>query len=142
TDTDSPPKIFAPPYPFHNMTIYHLMSWMNSGNNLVSKTKISHLVKNVILVQDFDCQHLENFSVRQSLQKLNRDKASKKIVVPNDWIQTSVTINIPTKSKEDGPQPYTVPGFYYCPLVNLKVICIAFTDVQARVFHFLAFKCL
>ncbi|KAG2745346.1 hypothetical protein P692DRAFT_201841314 [Suillus brevipes Sb2] len=112
------------------MSIYRLMSWMNSGGSLLSETKVSHLVKDVILAEDFDPKDLDNFSVRRSLQQLDRDA--------NDWIQTSVTISIPSKSREDGPQPYNVPGFNYRPLVN--VICAAFADAQAKVFHLLPFQ--
>jgi hypothetical protein len=111
---------------------------MNSGSNLVSETKVLHLVKDVLLAQDFDPQHLENFSVKQNLWKLDTDKNSKTINFPDDWVQTSITIDIPTKSKEDRPQPYTIPGFYYRPLV--EVIRTAFTDAQARAFHLLPFK--
>lgn len=114
------------------------MSWMNSGSNLVSETKVSHLVKDVLLAQDFDTQHLENFSMKQNLQKLDTDKNGKTINFPDDWVQTSITIDIPMKSKEDCPQPYTIPGFYYRPLV--EVIRTAFADAQARTFHFLPFK--
>jgi hypothetical protein len=111
---------------------------MNSGSNLVSETKVSRLVKEVIMAQDFDRQHLEKFSVKQSLRELDRDESGKKVIFPDDWIQTSVTIDIPTKSQEDGPRPYTVPGFHYRPLV--EVIRAAFADVQARAFHLLPFK--
>ncbi|KAG1863495.1 hypothetical protein C8R48DRAFT_773540 [Suillus tomentosus] len=92
-ENDPLPNVFAPPYPFPNMTIYRLMSWMNSGSNLVSETKVSRLVKDVLLAQDFNPQDLENFSVRQSLQKLDSNENSKKITFPDDWIQTSVTIH-------------------------------------------------
>jgi len=137
-ETESPPNVFAPPYPFPNMTIYRLMSWMNSGSNLVSETKVSRLVKDVLLAEDFDRTHLENFSVKRSLRKLDVDENGKGITFPDDWIHTSVTIDIPTKSKEDGPQPYTIPGFHYRPLV--EVIRTAFADVQARAFHLLPFQ--
>lgn len=120
------------------MTIYRLMSWMNSGSHLVSETKVSHLVRDVILADDFDREHLEKFSVRRSLRELDKDDKGRKVTFPDDWIETSVTIDIPTKSKEDGPQPYTIPGFYYHPLV--QVIRAAFTDAQARAFHLLPFK--
>ncbi|KAG2359099.1 hypothetical protein BDR07DRAFT_1293145, partial [Suillus spraguei] len=137
-ESDPPPNVFAPPYPFPNMTVYCLISWMNSGSNLVSEIKVLHLVKDVLLAQDFDPQHLENFSVRQSLQKLDSNENGQEITFPDDWIQNSVTIDIPMKSKEDGPQPYTIPGFYYRPLV--EAIRTAFADAQARAFHFLHFK--
>ncbi|KAG2336227.1 hypothetical protein BDR05DRAFT_978830 [Suillus weaverae] len=131
-------NVFAPPYPFPNMTIYRLMSWMNSGSHLISENKVSHLVRDVIMAEDFDRKHLEHFSVRRSLKELDKDEKGRKVTFPDDWIETSVTIDIPTKSKEDGPRPYTIHGFHYHPLV--EVIRAAFTDVQARVFHLLPFQ--
>jgi hypothetical protein len=69
---------------------------------------------------------------------LDQDDTGKRINFPDDWIETSVTINIPTKSKEDPPTPYTIPGFHYRPLV--EVIRAAFADAQARAFHLSPFK--
>jgi hypothetical protein len=120
------------------MTIYRLMSWMNSGSHLISETKVSHLVRDVILAGDFDREHLENFSVRRSLRELDQDEKGRKVIFPDDWIETSVTINIPAKSKEDDPQRYTIHGFHYRPLV--EVVRAAFADVQARAFHLLPFQ--
>lgn len=136
--TDSPPKVYAPPYPFPNMSIYRLMSWMHSGGNLLSETKVSHLVKDVILADDFDRKDLENFSVRRNLRELDMDESGKGVTFPDDWVQTGVTINIPTKGREDGPQPYTVHGFHYRPII--EVIRAAFADVQAGAYHLLPFK--
>lgn len=114
------------------------MSWMNSGGNLVSETKVSRLVKDVLLAEDYDRMHLENFSVRKSLRELDVDENEKRITFPDDWIQTSVTIKIPTKSAEDGPHDYIIPGFHYRPLV--EVIRTAFADVQAQAYHLLPFQ--
>lgn len=125
-------------YSFPNMTIYHLMSWMNSGGNLVSKTKVSCLVKDVLPAEDYDHMHLKNFSVRKSLRELDMGKNEKRITFPDDWIQTSVTIKIPMKSVEDGPHDYIIPRFHHCPL--FKVICTAFADIQAQVYQILPFK--
>jgi len=135
---NSPPTVFAPPYPFPNMSIYRLMSWMHSSGNLLSETKVSHLVKDVILADDFDRKDFENFSVRQNLRKLDMDESGKRVTFPDDWVQTGVTINIPTKAREDGPQPYTIDGFHYRPLI--EVIRAAFADVQAGAYHLLPFK--
>ncbi|KIK34857.1 hypothetical protein CY34DRAFT_17433 [Suillus luteus UH-Slu-Lm8-n1] len=112
TDSDSP-QVLAPPYPFPNMTIYRLLSWMNSGSNMVSESKVSQLVRDVLLAEEYDPKHLENFS-------------------------TDVTISIPTKSKDDGPQCYTIPRFHFQPL--LEVIRAAFADAQARAFHLFPFQ--
>ncbi|KAG2046144.1 hypothetical protein BDR06DRAFT_1014963 [Suillus hirtellus] len=62
----------------------------------------------------------------------------EKVNVPDDWIKTDISIDIPTKSKEEGPKSYTIPGFHYCPLV--QVIRAAFADIQASTFHLLPFK--
>lgn len=114
------------------------MSWMNSGGHLLSESKVSHLVKDVILADDFDREHLQNFSVRRSLRELDKDDKGRRVTFPDDWIETSVTIDIPTKSKEGNPQPYTIDGFHYRPFV--EVIRAAFADVQARAFHLLPFQ--
>lgn len=73
------------------------------------------------------------------LQELDNDPG-KKIKFSNDWVQASVTIKIPTKSKEDDVIPFSVGGFHFCPLI--EVMWSAFADVQASVFHLLPFKCL
>lgn len=76
---DCPRKILVPPYPFANMTIYRLMSWMHSGSNMISETKVSHLVKDVIMADDFNPKDLENFSVRRSLRELDKDEKGRRV---------------------------------------------------------------
>jgi hypothetical protein len=137
-EADSPAKVFAPPYPFPNMSIYRLMSWMHSGGSLLSETKVSHLVKDVILADDFDRKDFDNFSVRKNLRELDMDESGKRVTFPDDWVQTDVTINIPTKARDDDPLTYTVHGFHYRPLV--EVVRAAFGDVQAGAYHLLPFK--
>jgi hypothetical protein len=113
---------------------------MNTGTTRISESKVASLVKDVILAEDFDQKHLEKFSIKQSLRFLDKESSEEedRIIFPDDWIETSVTISIPTKSKEDGARPYTVPGFHFRPL--LEVIRSAFSDIQAGAFHLLPFK--
>ncbi|KAG2045493.1 hypothetical protein BDR06DRAFT_1015594 [Suillus hirtellus] len=59
--------ILPPPYPFPNMMVYQLMSWMNSGSNKKSEAEVAHLMKDVMLADDFDLKHLEDFLVKKSL---------------------------------------------------------------------------
>jgi hypothetical protein len=114
------------------------MAWMNSGSNKKSESEVAHLVKEVMLAEDFDPRHLEDFSVRSSLRELDHDPGKSKFEFPDDWIQASVTIKIPTKSKEDDARSFSVPGFHFRPLI--EVIRSAFTDVQASAFHLSPFK--
>jgi hypothetical protein len=111
---------------------------MNTGSNRVSETKVAALVNDVILADDFDREHLMGFSVKKNLRELDADESGKKIAFPDDWIETSVTIDIPIRSKEEGPRPYTIPGFHYRPLI--EVLRAAFADAQAAAFHLFPFK--
>jgi hypothetical protein len=111
---------------------------MNSGSNKKSETEVGRLVKEVILAEGFDTKDLEEFSVRKSLRELDNDPSGKEIKFPDDWMQASVTIQIPTKSREDEARPFSVSGFHFRPLV--EVIRSAFTDIQASAFHLSPFK--
>jgi hypothetical protein len=113
---------------------------MNSGSHCKSEAEIQHLIKDVLQADDFDVKCLEGFSVKRSLQELDKDEGGDRITFPDDWVETNITINIPTKSREEGPISYVIPGFHYHPL--LEVICAAFMDMQASTFHLLPFKCL
>jgi len=113
---------------------------MNSGSNKKSEAEVARLVKEVMLAQDFDLKHLEDFSVRGSLRELDNhsDPSKSKIEFPDDWIQADITIEIPTKSKDDETRPFSIAGFHFRPL--LEVIRSAFTDVQASAFHLSPFR--
>ncbi|KAG2060731.1 hypothetical protein BDR06DRAFT_1054389 [Suillus hirtellus] len=134
---DTSPK---PPHPFPNMTTYRLMTWMNSGSHHKSEAEVSRLVKDVIQADDFNARDLDGFSVRKSLCALDHDNDGKKgtCTFPDDWLETDITLDIPTKSRDDPSKSFTVPGFHYRLL--LGVIRSVFTDVQANAFHLLPFK--
>jgi hypothetical protein len=136
---DPSPGVSAPPYPFANMTIYRLMMWMNSGSHQKSQTEVTRLVTDVIQAEDFDSKDLDGFSVRKCLRALDNDRSSKEMVTfPDDWVETNVSIDIPSKSKDDQPISFNIAGFHYRPLV--AVICAAFADIQANAFHISPFK--
>jgi hypothetical protein len=128
-----------PPYPFPNMTVYRLMTWMNSGSHQKSQTEVMRLVRDVIQSEDFNRKDLDGFSVRRCLHALDNHTTNKESAVfPDDWVETDVNIDIPTKSKDDQSQSFSVSGFHYRPLV--AVIRSAFADIQANAFHLFPFK--
>ncbi|KAG1853937.1 hypothetical protein DFJ58DRAFT_728071 [Suillus subalutaceus] len=113
------PGILPPPYPFPNMTIYRLMSWMNIGSSKKSEGEVARLVEEVILADDFDRKHLEGFSVKKCLREMDHDPGRKtQVKFPDDWIEASVTIKIPTKLREDEARPFSIPGFHFRPLIQ------------------------
>jgi hypothetical protein len=137
-ESDSQAQVLPPPYPFSNMSVYRLLTWMNSGSHQKSEAEVQRLVKEVIQADDFDVNDLEGFSVRKSLRELDRAEGGEKFAFPDDWIESDVTISIPTKSKEEGLKAFTIPGFHYRRLV--EVIRAAFSDIQAGAFHLMPFK--
>jgi hypothetical protein len=139
-DVEKPDTSPKPPHPFPNMTIYRLVTWMNSGSHHKSEAEVSRLVKDVIQAEDFNARDLDGFSVRKSLRALDHvhDEGKGTSVFPDDWLETDITLDIPTKSRDDPSRSFTVPGFHYRPL--LGVIRSVFTDIQANAFHLLPFK--
>jgi hypothetical protein len=111
---------------------------MNSGSHQKSEAEVTRLVKDVIQAQDFNPRDLDGFSARKSLRALDNDKGKDAITFPDDWLETDITLDIPTKSKDDPSTSFSVPGFHYRPLVG--VIRSAFADIQAGAFHLLPFK--
>ncbi|KAG1823847.1 uncharacterized protein BJ212DRAFT_1476707 [Suillus subaureus] len=118
--------VSEPPHPFQNMTIYHLMTWMNSSSYQKSQTEVMHLIKDVIQAKDFNPKDLDGFLETATF--------------PNNWVKTDVNLDIPSKSKDVQGVSFSVPGFHYRPLV--AVIHAAFSDIQANTFHLFPFKCL
>jgi hypothetical protein len=141
-DTQGPNPLAGvsePPHPFPNMSIYRLMTWMNSGSYQKSQTEVMRLVKDVIQADDFNPKDLDEFSVRKCVHALDNDGSQETaIIFPDDWVETDVNLNIPTKSKNDQGISFSVKGFHYRPLV--EVIHSAFSDIQASAFHLFPFK--
>jgi hypothetical protein len=132
------PGVSGPPFPFANMSIYRLMTWMNSGSHQKSEIEVTRLVKDVLQAEDFDSKDLDGFLVRQGLRALDSTGKNGTITFPDDWLETDITLDIPTKSKDDPSMSFSIPGFHYRPLV--AVIRSAFADIQANAFHLLPFK--
>jgi len=115
--SDSFPRVSEPPHPFPNMTIYCLLSWMNSGSHQKSEAEVMHLVKDVIQVQDFNPRDLDGFSVRKSLHALDNNVGKGNVTFLDDWLETDITINIPMRSKDNLSTSFSIPGFHYHLLV-------------------------
>ena len=50
-----------PPWPWNNMTIWHLMSWKLTGSSEKSDGKLNHLVK-TICIDNFKVEELQDFN--------------------------------------------------------------------------------
>jgi hypothetical protein len=130
--------VSGPPFPFVNMSIYRLMTWMNSGSHQKSETEVTRLVKDVMQAEDFNLGDFDGFSVRKSLRMLDNHGGKGAVKFPDDWLETDLTIEIPTRLKEDSSTSFRILGFHYHPLV--AVIRSAFADVQASAYHLFPFR--
>ncbi|KAG1807124.1 uncharacterized protein BJ212DRAFT_1282298, partial [Suillus subaureus] len=103
--------------------------------------EVMHLIQDVIQAKDFNQRDLDVFSVRKCLHTLDNHTTNKESAIfPDDWVGTDVTIDIPTKLKDNQSQSFSILGFHYQPLI--AVIHSAFADIQANTFHLFPFKCL
>ncbi|KAG2750201.1 hypothetical protein P692DRAFT_201711702 [Suillus brevipes Sb2] len=114
------------------------MTWMNSGSHQKSEGEVMRLVKDVIQAEDFNLEDLNGFSVRKNLRLLDNNNRKENIKFPDDWLETDITLDIPTRSKEDPFTTFSIPGFHYRPLV--AVIRSAFADIQASAYHLFPFR--
>ncbi|KAG2747684.1 hypothetical protein P692DRAFT_201716227 [Suillus brevipes Sb2] len=111
---------------------------MNSGSHQKSEAEVSRLVKEVIQAEDFNPRDLDGFSVRRSLRVLDDSGGKGTATFPDGWLETNITLDIPTKSTDEPSRSFSIPGFHYRPLVG--AIRSAFADAQASAFHLLPFK--
>lgn len=129
-----------PPWPFKNMSIYLLMEWMITGSNQKSVGEIDRLAKNVLGAEEFNLGDIAGFNVRQE-QKLLDDADKPHVDSPfaNDgWIESNISISVPTGSKDGHGQSFSIPGLHHRPL--LEVMKAALADFTAHRFHFTPFK--
>jgi hypothetical protein len=111
---------------------------MNSGSHQKSEGEVMRLIKDVIQAEDFNLEDLNRFSVRKNLRLLDNNNRKENIKFPDDWLETDITLDIPTRSKEDPFTTFSIPGFHYRPLV--AVIRSAFADIQASAYHLFPFR--
>ena len=130
--------------PLWNKTILQLMSWWYGGSGSKSAADLDHLVQDVILKEDFDPKHLEDFSASRASAQL--DKAAEDPESPfsasSGWAEHSVKIRLPAEyakfdKEEDAPE-FSVPGVFVRSLID--IVRDAFQDPAALTFHLTPFQ--
>ena len=129
-------KIFAP---FKNPTIFRLMTWYHSGSGEMSISRLNSLVKDVINPSDFQKEHLDNFSAKRELERLDDEEdTSYPFSNENVWKVSTVTIPLPAEGVKHASEKHApileVPGVHHRRLV--EAIITGFQDVIAKKFHY------
>ena len=128
--------------PFLNATTFRLMDWFYNGTNVKSIADLDSLVTNVILADDFDKNHLVDFSTNRELNRLDKYSDDPGLSTKDGWNETSVYLHLPaTRVKnrsEDSAPEFEVKGVFYRRLI--EVVKAAFQDTTAKAFHFTPFR--
>ena len=125
--------------PFENSTIFRLINWYHSGSGEMSISRLNSLVKDVINHSDFQKEHLDNFSAKRELERLDDEEdTSYPFSNENVWKVSTITISLPAEgvkqTSENNAPVLEVPGVHHRKLV--EAITTAFQDETAKKFHF------
>ncbi|KAL6299080.1 hypothetical protein BKA93DRAFT_742984 [Sparassis latifolia] len=127
--------------PFLNVTTFRFMHWFYGTSSLKSAADLNHLVNDVILAEDFDHEHLRDFSATRECKHIDNHDGGKKgnFSADDGWCEGSVKIHLPKENKvyadESAAPEFEVEGLYYRKL--LEVIKAAYRDPIARKFHWI-----
>uniref|UniRef100_A0A8H7XVD3 Uncharacterized protein n=1 Tax=Psilocybe cubensis TaxID=181762 RepID=A0A8H7XVD3_PSICU len=133
--------------PFLNATVFCLMHWFYGNSNLKSVQELDHLVKNVLLAEDFRVEHLKDFSAQRELARMDEATSSEshssshsqtEFQRDQGWINSTVKISLPCEqhqhASEDAAPVLEVPNVYHRSLVG--TIKAALQDESAELWHF------
>ncbi|KAG1751260.1 uncharacterized protein EDB91DRAFT_1045429, partial [Suillus paluster] len=112
---------WQPPWPWQNMSVWRLMSWMVTGSDQKLMAEVKHLVNNVIKVEDFNLHNFEHFNLDVQTKNFDNseDSADMGVLQRDGWKQANVEIMVPSKGKNPGGNghPFSVSGLFYRPLI-------------------------
>ena len=137
------PHAHAPPWPWANMSIWHLMQWMTTGSHQRLNFEVTRLVCDVLQAPDFNIGELQGFDVQTKARHL--DAAMN--ALPTDdpfsmdqwkWAVMDLLISTREKNLAENRHIFSIEGFHYQPL--LDVIHSIFTKALLKWFHLTPFK--
>ena len=110
-----------------------------------SVAELQFLINNVLLADDYDCEHLKNFSTRSEIWCLDTEPGKGSSSIPfaneNGWKQSTIWIRLPAenvKQIKDSTPELEVPDVYHHSL--LEVFITAVQEASAKSFHYTPFS--
>ena len=95
----TPHALPSPPWPWKNMSIWKLMSWMLTGSRQKSEAEITQLA-NILQADDFNPQDLQGFNVHTQMKLFDNSESSldeNNLLQQDGWRETPVHIEVPTQ---------------------------------------------
>ncbi|KAJ6448151.1 hypothetical protein C8R45DRAFT_850481 [Mycena sanguinolenta] len=133
-ESTSPP----PPWPFANMTIYNIMSWLNTGSQHKTEGETTRIVDDVMFTPDFSLEHLRGFNAHRENQRFDKAASADVPWTRDGWKEVGVEIDIPSGVKNQPAHTFNVPGLHHRSIV--EIIKTTFADASSRDFHLTPFK--
>ncbi|KIM50702.1 hypothetical protein SCLCIDRAFT_34065 [Scleroderma citrinum Foug A] len=93
-DTPSMPP--APPWPWKNMGIWRLMTWMMTGSRQKSEAEVTRLVREVIQADDFDRTQFHGFNAHTEMNRFDKSEGATSADLQDAWKESPVDILVPT----------------------------------------------
>ena len=138
----TPHTLPLPPWPWKNMSIWRIMTWMMTGSKQKSEAEVTRLA-NMVQADDFDPHDLRGFNAHTEMKHFDRSESALDESNPlrqDGWRESSVDILIPTQERNpDGNgRQFTIGGLFYRSLT--AVIRAVFAGEDAKQFHLTPFK--
>lgn len=134
----------VPPWPWENMSVWRLMTWMMTGSRQKSENEVTCLIHEVLQSEDFDHTHLNGFNAYTQMKKFDKSEGGEDStnMQQDAWKELSVHILVPMweHNLDSNGQPFTIPGLFYCSLTG--VIHTTFSEKALKWFHLTPFKCI
>ena len=128
----------VPPWPFANMSIWRLMTWLNSGSAIKTEAEVNRLAGEIRDAGGFPAADLEGFNAHRENKRF--DAAQESPLFNDGFRESNIPIRIPTgdPTPKQQAKTYNVPGFYFHKLTS--VIKAAFEGPLTEHFHFSPYK--
>ena len=132
----------SPPWPWKNMSIWSIMTWMMSGSRQKSEAEVTQL-GNILQVDHFDPHDLQGFNAHTEMKHFDSSESTLDENNPlrqDGWKKSSVDILVPTQehNPDGNGQQFTVEWLFHRPLT--AVIRAVFAEKDVKWFHLTPFK--
>jgi hypothetical protein len=93
------------------------LNWQNSGSSAKSNDKLNCLIKEVLLHPKFKRDKLQKFNATCENQKADTTEEQSQYL--QGFHHTDIVIDVPSGSKDNAPQLFSIPGLYYHKITAL-----------------------
>jgi hypothetical protein len=114
-----------------------VVAWQNNGNTNKSDGEVTSLFRDIVFHKDFKLDDMMGFDAARA-NKMVDQAAKEASPLLQDFVSTTVDIEVPSGSKYRPSRTFAVPGLHFRKLTS--IIKAAFQSPLSAHFHFTPFK--